>query len=89
MPEPRGVGSWEGLAAAQREAWRGVPAADRLRWLEDALDFAAETGALHRDRRRRARQAAILAEALGLGVEAPPAPAPPNGGCRHAPDPPC
>jgi hypothetical protein len=72
VPDPRWVGGWEGLAAAQREAWRGVTADDRLRWLEDALDFAAAAGALDRDRRRRARRAAILAAALSLGADSPP-----------------
>lgn len=48
---------WAAVSRAQRQAWAQLSADDRLRWLEDALRFAAATGALARDRRRRAAAA--------------------------------
>lgn len=56
------AGDWDSVAAAQRRAWQHTSADDRLRWLEDALTFAYEAGALTRDRERRARVARAWAE---------------------------
>lgn len=52
-----GPASWASVTAAQRRAWLRTSPDERLAWLEDALTFAAEAGALDRDRRRRAEAA--------------------------------
>ena len=57
---------WEAAAREQRRAWAQTSPADRLRWLDEALRFAAHTGALARDRARRAAQARAMGEAMGL-----------------------
>lgn len=58
MAEPeRGVdwpADWDAVSEAQRRAWQRTSPGERLRWLEDALDFAQAAGALARDRRLRA-----------------------------------
>lgn len=51
------TGDWVSLAGEQRQAWLRASADERLRWLEDALTFAYEAGALTRDRDRRAAAA--------------------------------
>lgn len=50
-------GSWEAAARVQREAWARTTPEERLRWLDEALRFAAATGALARDREQRAEHA--------------------------------
>lgn len=50
-------GGWETDAAAKRRAWLALGPAGRLEWLEGALTFAADVGALRRDRRDRQRAA--------------------------------
>lgn len=57
---------WASAAREQRRAWASTSPADRLRWLDEALRFAALTGALGRDRSRRAAQAHAMARAMGL-----------------------
>ena len=52
-----GPGDHEGVAAAQRQAWAQTTAGERLAWLEQALEFALASGALARDRARRAEAA--------------------------------
>jgi hypothetical protein len=49
---------WDSVTRAQRRAWAATSADERLRWLEEALTFAQEAGALERDRARRAAEAA-------------------------------
>lgn len=48
---------WTSVAREQRRAWRQTSPDDRLRWLEDALAFARDAGALAADRQRRAAAA--------------------------------
>lgn len=45
-------GGWEAHAQRQRSAWLSATPAQRLRWLETAVAFAARVGALPRSRRR-------------------------------------
>lgn len=52
---------WASVALEQRRAWRQTSADDRLRWLEDALAFAHDAGALVADRERRAAAACAWA----------------------------
>ena len=47
------TGSWQTDATAKRRAWAATTPAERLAWLEDALDFALAVGALQQERRRR------------------------------------
>jgi hypothetical protein len=56
------AGDWDAVAAEQRRAWLRASADLRLRWLEDALTFALDCGALARDRRRRADAARAWAD---------------------------
>jgi hypothetical protein len=51
------AGDWEEASRAQRRAWCETTPDERLRWLEEALLFALEAGALQRDRARRAATA--------------------------------
>jgi hypothetical protein len=60
------LGTFEGVARAQRRRWRDMTVEARVQWLEDTLTLAAEHGLLDRDRRRRAAEAAELARAMGL-----------------------
>jgi hypothetical protein len=53
-------------SSAQRQAWAATTPAERLHWLEEAVRFAAATGALARDRAQRARESQRLAAALAL-----------------------
>lgn len=48
---------WASVTREQRRAWRQTSADERLRWLEDALAFARDAGALVADRERRAAAA--------------------------------
>lgn len=41
-------GGWEAHRRAQRRAWLELTPDQRLAWLEDAIDFALEVGALPR-----------------------------------------
>ena len=52
--------------AAQRRAWAATTPTERLRWLQEAVRFAAATGALARDRARRTEESQRLATALAL-----------------------
>lgn len=56
---------WASTAREQRRAWRQTSADDRLRWLEDALAFARDAGALVADRERRAAAARAWAREPG------------------------
>ena len=58
-------GSWEATARAQREAWARTTPEERLRWLGEALRFAAATGALDRDRAQRAEKARRFSQGRG------------------------
>jgi hypothetical protein len=71
---------WEELDRAQRRAWRTTTADERLRWLEEAHVFALESGALQRDRARRA--AAAGSWAAGRAEQRPVGPLP---GVRQVP----
>lgn len=62
--EPTWMSDWASVTRAQRRAWQRASADERLRWLEDALTFAAEAGALTKDRERRAAAARAWAEDL-------------------------
>lgn len=50
-------GGWAADRARKRRAWLALTPAQRLEWLEDMLDLAAEVGALDADRARRAEEA--------------------------------
>ena len=50
-------GGWDVDVEGKRDAWSATTPQQRLAWLESALTFAAETGALRRDRARRAAAA--------------------------------
>lgn len=41
-------GGWEAHRRAQRRAWLELTPDQRLAWLDDAIDFALEVGALPR-----------------------------------------
>lgn len=58
--------AWASAAREQRKAWARTSPADRLRWLDEALRFAMLSGALDRDRARRAAQARAMARRMGL-----------------------
>lgn len=58
-------------SAAQRRAWAATTPAERLHWLEEAVRFAAATGALARDRAQRAAESRRLAVALSLTPRTP------------------
>jgi truncated hemoglobin YjbI len=62
-------GGWAADRARKRRAWLTLTPGQRLAWLEDMLDLAAEVGALDADRARRA-------EAVRRAWEHPP---PPSG----------
>lgn len=49
---------WAADAEVKRRAWARLTPTQRWEWLVDALELAAATGALQRDRRRRAAEAA-------------------------------
>jgi len=53
------VADWAAVAREQRRAWLRISPDERLRWLEDALTFAHEVGALARDRHQRAAAARL------------------------------
>lgn len=57
MAEPDWDGGWGADRSRKRRAWLALTPAERLEWLEDVLDLAAETGALAADRARRAEEA--------------------------------
>jgi hypothetical protein len=61
-PDPW-AGTWEGARQAQQQAWARTTPDERLRWLEEALVFASDAGALAGDRRRRAETARRWADA--------------------------
>ena len=52
-----GPGDHEAVAVAQRQAWAQTTPGERLAWLEESLEFALASGALARDRARRAEAA--------------------------------
>lgn len=58
--------AWAWAAREQQRAWARTSPADRLRWLDEALRFALLSGALGRDRARRAAQARAMARKMGL-----------------------
>lgn len=58
-------GGWDADRRTKREAWSSMTPAERLAWLEEALDLAYRTGALAEDRRRRQHAADQLAQQLG------------------------
>lgn len=58
-------GSWETDRRTKREAWAAMTPAERLAWLEEALDLAQRTGALAADRRRRQQAADRMAQQSG------------------------
>ena len=66
---------WGSAEREQRRAWAMTSPADRLRWLDEALRFAALSGALARDRARRATRARAMAVAMGLAEPETPPPA--------------
>lgn len=41
-------GGWEAHRRAQRRAWLALTPDQRLKWLDEAIDFALEVGALPR-----------------------------------------
>jgi len=47
--EPNWEGGWEAHERRQRQAWLQTTPAQRLTWLEQAIGFAYEAGALKRD----------------------------------------
>lgn len=51
------TGDWASVSRRQHRAWARLSPDERLRWLEDALQFAHACGALTRERQRRQRQA--------------------------------
>jgi len=55
VPVP--VVSRQELIELRHRAWLALTPGQRLEWLEDMLDFAAEVGALDADRARRAEEA--------------------------------
>lgn len=63
-PIPRAMGDttadwgWQANEMAKRRGWAQLTPAERLEWLDDALDFALASGALEMDRRVRAAAAA-------------------------------
>ena len=48
-------GGWEATAERQRRAWLQATPAQRLAWLEQAISFAHEVGALPRPEDRTAQ----------------------------------
>jgi hypothetical protein len=60
-------GDWDEVGRVQRQAWRETTPDERLRWLEDALRFAMEAGALQRDRAGRAAKAQRWPDDGGTG----------------------
>ena len=58
-------GGWSADRRTKRQAWAAMTAAQRLAWLEEALDLAHHAGALTEDRRRRQQAADDMAEQLG------------------------
>ena len=66
---------WAAAEREQRRAWARTSPAERLRWLDEALRFAALSGALARDRARRATRARAMASAMGLTEPEPSPPA--------------
>lgn len=53
-PEPQWSAGWVAQQRAQRRAWAATTPDERLRWLEEALELALVSGALQRERARRA-----------------------------------
>ena len=49
--------TWEASRKEQLRRWRHATPAERLAWLEEALEIAARSGALARERARRADEA--------------------------------
>lgn len=50
MSDPDGWdGGWEAHAARRRRAWAATTPLQRLRWLEEAIEFAGRVGALPRE----------------------------------------
>ncbi len=58
-------GGWDADRRTKRAAWSAMTPAERLAWLEEALDLAHRAGALAEDRRRRQQAADHLAQQLG------------------------
>jgi hypothetical protein len=63
---------WSAVAEEQLRAWSQTSADERLRWLEDALPFAQEVGALARDRRQRQAAADRWSEEPPSGADVQP-----------------